>query len=201
MTNNSNPYASPQAVPAEVPAPLPDLNGRMPTSVKLAVGCLGIMAAINLLLLLVLLFDLDEVGVFFSSIPFAIVTSILIGIAHNNRLAILVGRLVALLCVVFMALVISAVATIVASSLHEGSISRIKIDEADHDPLLNTIAAIAVISMIAPTVLWGMTFLALDRPTAKQYFNLICPACQSHRTKAADFLFKRVKCKACGNIW
>jgi hypothetical protein len=55
-----------------------------------------------------------------------------------------------------------------------------------------------VIVMVLPALLIA---LALGRPSARAFFQLVCPACQSRSVKSADFFFRRVKCKKCGNAW
>ncbi len=44
-------------------------------------------------------------------------------------------------------------------------------------------------------------FAALGRRSALAWFGLICPACLTPSRTAADLLFRRVRCRKCGNVW
>ncbi len=65
-------------------------------------------------------------------------------------------------------------------------------------PSIFTDLAAQVIVMVLPAFLIA---LALGRPSARVFFRLVCPACQSQSVKPADFFFRRVKCKKCVNVW
>jgi hypothetical protein len=43
--------------------------------------------------------------------------------------------------------------------------------------------------------------VALSLPSARVYFRMVCPQCQSLSVKGANLLFSKLKCKKCGNNW
>lgn len=55
-----------------------------------------------------------------------------------------------------------------------------------------------LIALALPGVAIG---IALGRPSAREWFRLVCPACGTGRPRAADFLFQRARCRRCQNEW
>jgi hypothetical protein len=47
----------------------------------------------------------------------------------------------------------------------------------------------------------GVTSVALGRPGAIAWFDLVCPACQVPTNRGNDFLFRKARCRACGETW
>lgn len=58
---------------------------------------------------------------------------------------------------------------------------------------------------ITPFIFYGIPalviFISFGTQSAKEHFNLLCPACSSSKIKANDFLFNEAKCKKCNHIW
>jgi hypothetical protein len=42
---------------------------------------------------------------------------------------------------------------------------------------------------------------SFSRQSAMWYFRLVCPRCGIAARKGADLLFRRAKCKSCGEVW
>ena len=47
----------------------------------------------------------------------------------------------------------------------------------------------------------AVTSVALGRPGAIAWFDLVCPACQVPTNRGNDFLFRKARCRACGETW
>jgi hypothetical protein len=60
---------------------------------------------------------------------------------------------------------------------------------------------IAAYGLIAFTAASIGTLIALDRRSVKQYVGLQCPRCGTFRTRAADWLCARSRCKKCRVTW
>jgi len=43
--------------------------------------------------------------------------------------------------------------------------------------------------------------IALGRPTAYAFFDLVCPVCAARTGLGADFLFRQARCRKCENVW
>jgi len=55
--------------------------------------------------------------------------------------------------------------------------------------------------LAAVVLLLVATFLLLGRRAAVRWFGLVCPACLTPSRTAGDLLFRRVRCRRCGNEW
>ena len=47
----------------------------------------------------------------------------------------------------------------------------------------------------------AVTSVALGRPGAIAWFDLVCPACQAATNRGNDFLFRKARCRNCGETW
>jgi hypothetical protein len=43
--------------------------------------------------------------------------------------------------------------------------------------------------------------LALSRPSAYAYYDLLCPVCGTRTSLGATFLFRQARCRSCDNVW
>jgi hypothetical protein len=55
--------------------------------------------------------------------------------------------------------------------------------------------------LLAQAICVYTIFFSLGRPSAREHFRLRCPSCGKFTTAAADFFFKRAKCKGCQTVW
>jgi hypothetical protein len=46
-----------------------------------------------------------------------------------------------------------------------------------------------------------LAFWTLGRRSSLEYFDLLCPACGVPSRMGADFLFRKARCRRCGNVW
>ena len=60
---------------------------------------------------------------------------------------------------------------------------------------------IAAYGLVVFTVASIGTLIALDRRSVKEYVGLKCPRCGTFRTRAADLLCARSRCKKCRVTW
>ncbi len=47
----------------------------------------------------------------------------------------------------------------------------------------------------------AVTSVALGRPGSIAWFDLVCPACQVATNRGNDFLFRKARCRNCGETW
>jgi len=59
-------------------------------------------------------------------------------------------------------------------------------------------AAVMVGGMVLPM---GAVGVALGRPSARRWFDLYCPKCQTPSSRGKDFLFRQARCPRCGAVW
>jgi hypothetical protein len=65
-------------------------------------------------------------------------------------------------------------------------------------------AAIVLLLLLLGAVSNGIKyfiFFALGSIEARVFFGLMCPQCASRSTRPADFLVRRIRCRACHHIW
>jgi hypothetical protein len=105
---------------------------------------------------------------------------ILIGIIKGHRLAWQWGRVLGLLSAVLASFI--AIALIFAQTPKSGTV-------------------VVEIIFGLQAILLYVLFFALGTAGAKAHFRLVCSACGSMKTKAANFSFTKAKCKACKNEW
>jgi hypothetical protein len=60
------------------------------------------------------------------------------------------------------------------------------------------VAAVFTLTVGAPLLAIAVL---LGRPPARAWFKLVCPACQGRNVRAADLLFSRARCRACGSLF
>lgn len=100
------------------------------------------------------------------------------GLARGARLAWLWGRYLPLVLGVLM-----TAAIVAGAARHE---------------LGSSTAAWSMAGIALPLFVAG---LALGRPSAFAWFDLVCPACSRRTGLGADFLFRQARCRKCDNVW
>src|SRR5574342_298957 len=58
--------------------------------------------------------------------------------------------------------------------------------------------ALLVLGLSAPLL---ATSIALGRPSALAFFDLVCPGCGAVARRGQDFLFRRARCARCSHVW
>jgi hypothetical protein len=58
--------------------------------------------------------------------------------------------------------------------------------------------AVVVLGLSAPLLCASM---ALGRPSALQFFDVVCPKCGTVAKRGKDFLFRQAVCGTCGHVW
>lgn len=111
----------------------------------------------------------------FAALLFALLVA---GLARGSRLAWLWGRSIALV----LGVVVSA--SVVAGYLkHEAGL-----------PVL----ALSLLGIAAPLF---VASLALGRPSAYAFYDLVCPTCGTRTGLGADLLFREARCRSCKTVW
>ena len=59
-------------------------------------------------------------------------------------------------------------------------------------------AAVVVLGLSAPLLACS---IALGRPSALRFFDLVCPECGAVAQRGKDFLFHEAACGKCGHVW
>ena len=142
-----------------------------------ATAALGVVTAVQAALALLLARG-GQVG--WGQFLFAAVLAVLLlaGLVRGSRLAWMWGRWLSL----FLAALVLARAVLA-------------VIRGESVPWLT---AVVVGGMAAPLLAAG---IALARPSAIAFYGLVCPLCDSPTRLAADFLFRKARCRACGNVW
>ena len=98
MSATPNPFAAPQSEPAPMVLEAPEIGGRMPASVWVAVLGVGLYLAFNTLLLVGwILGRAGPIELLVGGIPWLIGVLVFVGLVRRNRLAWQWGRIVVLL--------------------------------------------------------------------------------------------------------
>ena len=209
MHDSSNPFAAPTTI-AEVDPELrkddvPELHGRMPGSVMLAMVCVGIFVALNGLVFLMVTGFGGAGGpeVLIIGGPLLIGVLVLIGLIRRWKLARQWGRIMGLLGAVLASLgLASMIFSTISFYFGTGFYGN---NEIFNDPDTRWLLARSMLMGMAfnsiPTALLWTMFFALGRPTALAYFRIYCPRCKSKRTRPANFLYSKSRCKECRAIW
>ncbi len=201
MTTDENPYASPQAELLDRTAVEDADLDRMPSSVMVAVGCVGFFLLEQLFYAAYWARMTHELplSAFVLGLPAA---WLLVGLIQGNRLTWRAARLLLFLGAVLSCLPLLVIVDLLYQQWYP---SPPLTDPNSGDPILYQTFFPGLTVMLAITSARALLMVAstfsLGRPTARQYFNLYCPNCQSRRVKAADFLFRKARCKECGNVW
>ncbi len=61
-----------------------------------------------------------------------------------------------------------------------------------------SVAAVMLAGLVIPL---AATSIALGRPSAVEWFDLLCPKCGTAASRGKDFLFRQARCVSCGNVW
>ncbi len=149
---------------------------RMPPSVIVALVAIGAVVAIQI----VLAVRLGRASVGWASYASSglIAAMLLYGLTRRSRLAWLWGRWLSLMLA-------AAVAARFGLALF-------------HREITPSAFAFAAVVLVAPLLAAG---LALQRPSAYRYFDLVCPVCGTRTGMGADLLFRKARCRACGHDW
>jgi hypothetical protein len=153
------------------------MEKRIPGSVWLATTALGVVAAVQAALALVLVRG-GEVGPGHFAFAAVLAVALLAGLLRGARLAWLWGRYLAL----FLAALVSARAAVAVV----------------HGEASAGLTAVVVGGLALPLL---VAAVALLRPTAFAFFRLVCPACGAATRRPADLLFRHARCSSCGNLW
>jgi hypothetical protein len=148
-----------------------------PPAVIVALAALAIVVVVELALAL-LVARSGAVG--WGQFLFAAVVAavLLAGLARGSRLAWLWGRY---LTFFLAALEVAALAVgIVERQVGAGQV------------------AIAVAGLILPLL---VVAIALSRPSAYAFYDLVCPACGARTSIGSTFLFREARCRSCRNVW
>jgi len=168
-------------------------RGPMPPSVILASVCTGGLLALAGIYLLGAAMTLvlapkavNTTGVLPTAMgSFVLSALIFLGMIMGHRLAWQWGRVLTILGSILLGLA-------VVGSVFVPDRNQVR-------PNLATL--ITAIAFSIWVLLMITIFVCLGRTSAKRYFRLVCPTCRKTTNKAADFLFNRASCKACGRIW
>ena len=201
MSDQPNPFAAPQSETERISPGLPELHGRMPGSVLLATGCVGVMVGLTVVGLVAAVLG-EEPGVQASSLVALVIGGlVLLGLVKRNRLARQWGRLLGLLFACLFTFYFVVVLGAYIYMLTSDAFEEVGIDGPVVDFWMISTFAIVLGMIVLPASLLWILFISLGKPTARQHFNLICPSCHGQRTKGVNFLFTKAKCKACGEVW
>lgn len=205
LSDAPNPFAAPQAEVSDwVETPL-ELHGRMPTSVILAVSCLGVLVALNAFAFAAVALGSGGgndlfIGALLVGTPLAIGLLVLFGLLRKKPLARQWGRIMGLLLGVLATLFLAAGSVGFFYFFYSGDFGQANAGPSG-DQFFLLIGLIGLLVYALPAGLLWAIFFALGYPGAKQWFGLVCPECHSRRTKAANFWYSRVRCKDCGAQW
>ena len=103
---------------------------------------------------------------------------LLTGLLRRSRLAWLWGRYLSL----FLAGIL-AVRLVVAIARGEAALP---------------VAGIMLLGFVLPLAVAG---IALARPAAYAWYDLVCPTCGKRTNLGADFTFRKARCRSCGEVW
>jgi peptidoglycan/LPS O-acetylase OafA/YrhL len=150
---------------------------RRPASVWIAAVAFGVVVAFQAGLAYFFARD-GDLGWWRFAFAVAAFVLLLVGLVRGRRLAWLWGR--------YLALVLGVV---LLASLAAGY--------ARHELALE-VGLLALFGMAVPLFVAG---LALGRPSAHAWFDLVCPSCAVPTSHGADFLFRKARCRRCGTEW
>ena len=209
MDNSSNPFAAPTTI-AEVDPELrkddvPELHGRMPGSVMLAMVCVGIFVVLNAIVFLMVMgfMGADGIEVLIVGVPLLIGVLVLVGLIRRWKLARQWGRIMGMLGAILASFgVASMIFSTISFYFGTGFYGDNEIFNA---PDTRRMIAWSMLTGMAfnllPTALLWTMFFSLGRPTALAYFRIYCPQCKSRRTRPANFLYSKSRCKDCEAVW
>jgi hypothetical protein len=60
------------------------------------------------------------------------------------------------------------------------------------------VLALSLLGLALPLFAAGV---ALGRPSAFTFFDLVCPTCGARTGLGADFLFRQARCRICNTVW
>jgi uncharacterized membrane protein len=148
-----------------------------PATVWIAVGAVAVVAALQIVLAL-LFARAGQVGwamYAFAALLFALLLS---GLVRGSRLAWLWGRSITIL----LGVVVSASVT------WEFVRQQVGVQAL----------ALSLLGLAAPLFVAG---IALGRPSAYAFYDLVCPTCGARTALGDDFLFRQARCRACKTAW
>jgi hypothetical protein len=152
---------------------------RRPIPLAVWIAVAGLAAVIVLQVILALVFArAGQVGwamYVFAALLWAL---LLAGLCRGSRLAWLWGRYIALI----LGGVVS-VGVILGFLRHE---------------VTPVVLALSLIGLALPLFTAG---IALGRPSAYAFYDLVCPTCGARTGLGADFLFRQARCRICKTAW
>ncbi len=111
----------------------------------------------------------------FAALLFALLLG---GLVSGSRLAWLWGRYITI-----------ALAVVVSASVVSGYVRN----EAGA-----LVLALSLLGIAAPLLVAG---IALGRPSAYAFYDLVCPTCGARTGLGADLLFREARCRRCKTVW
>ncbi|TWT78007.1 hypothetical protein Pla123a_18070 [Posidoniimonas polymericola] len=201
---DNNPFAAPQSEDAPRPDPLVELHGRMPGSVKLAIGSLiaflGLtLAALSLLLALggVSFYELLLMAVLGGGV------AVLVGVFRRNRFSRVCARAmgVGLGSLIMLLVAVSTISLIgfYSDSDFQSSMQQAGAPFGGWEMTLSLVLGMSI--YVIPAVLLLTVFFTLGTTTARQYFYLLCPECHGKRVTAVNRSADHLHCSGCGHEW
>jgi hypothetical protein len=148
----------------------------MPPSVMVALAGIGVVALAQVALALRV--ERASAGWAAYASSALVAALLLVGLARRSRLAWLWGRWLSV-----------ALAAVVAARLGLG---------LHHREMGGLAFACAVSAFVLPLL---VTALALQRPSAYTFYDLVCPDCGTRTGLGADLLFRKARCRRCGDEW
>lgn len=190
---SDNPFAAPQSDDAPRPAPLEDLRGRMPGSVKLAIGTLsGVVFVLAVLVVWMLFFSGESMVApeLVLGVLALVLASVVTGLLKRSRSDWGTARAISIaLAVMSLPLVVVSVGALF------GAVSAYS--------SWRDFLEVLLMSLLWPAAAAGFlaTYLALGRLSARQYFDCVCAECGSTKNTTVRFRPHRVRCRQCSAEW
>jgi hypothetical protein len=153
------------------------MRRRRPPSVWVAICALAVVVAVQAWLA-VRFGRAAEVGLLTYAFAVILWTLLLVGLFRRARLAWLWGRWLTLLLAVVMASALAVAAV-----------------RGEARPV---VVGLAFAGLVLPLV---AASVALGRPSAYEWFELVCPSCAARSGSGADLLFRQARCRKCDAVW
>lgn len=198
--NEPNPYAPPAVDERAAPYDGASLDDpRMPGSVIVALVSVAIVVLFNLLMVVGATVANQGLMVLYL-VTLLIGVVVLIGLARRNRLAWQWGRIMGMLGAVLATLTVGMAVVGMVMAVQSGELDEVFAQAGGRAAMITGIA-IGVAMLVLPTLCLWVAFFALGRPSARRWFRLVCPSCESRRVRAVGFLYSRARCRRCQAVW
>lgn len=153
------------------------MRRRVPLAVWTASAALAVVIAVQAALALLFVRG-GQVGWGMYAFAALFFASLVTGIARGSRLAWLWGR--------YISIVLGAVVTAsVVAGFVRGQAGSL-------------VLALSLAGIAAPLFAAGV---ALSRPSAYAFYDLVCPSCGARTALGADLLFREARCRRCQAVW